>query len=114
MSCHAADRSDLLDLFSTRSCHLFRADDGMATAVFGGVVPSASMRFLWPTRAKIITGQSPLPKRESAMRRIAPAIGFLLAIRSRVMAPAAELIHLIAGRSQSKRPVVGVRRFQNR
>jgi hypothetical protein len=85
----------------------------MATAVFGGVVPSASMRFLWPTRAKIVTGQSPL-KREFAMRRIAPAIGYLLVVRSRVMAPAAELIHPIAGRSQSKRPVVGVRRFQNR
>jgi hypothetical protein len=36
----------LLDLFSTCSRHLFRTGDGMATAVLGGAVLFASVKFL--------------------------------------------------------------------
>jgi hypothetical protein len=57
-----ADRSDLLDLFSTYSRHLFRGDEAMATAVFGGAFLLASVIFREPGRARRLTGQSPLPK----------------------------------------------------
>jgi hypothetical protein len=55
------DRSDLLDLFSTLSRHLFRADDGMATAVLGGALLLASMIFLEPGKARSLTGSGSSP-----------------------------------------------------
>jgi len=62
MSCYAADRSDFLDLFCTRSRHLFRADDDMAAGVYGRALLLASVTFLESGRARSLKGQPPLPK----------------------------------------------------